>query len=188
MKSARSLSGLLSTLGLKDTAESPDITLAWAFPVQHLVRHGFPHGCVQIYSHPTAAAVAAQNAFIKVIGGAGNTWLKYVQPDTTAADVIMITRAAGNPLAEASNTPSSFQQLPDPNGSTSGLYTGAITAATLAGVPQTQRFLLPFSAGVINAPNECDIIIPRGQILYFVHPTANVALTLSLFAWETCPD
>lgn len=187
MKTSRSLGGLLSTLGLRDTAESPDVTIAWAFPIQHLVRHGFPHGCVQIYGSFTSGAAVAEHSFIKVIGGAGNTWLKYVQPPTTANDVIMHTRAVA--LAETNNTPvAGYAQLPADNGASSGIYTGRITIATLATITQQQRYLLAFTTGVMSTPNPCDVIVPRGQVLYFINPGVNSALTLSIFAWETCPD
>lgn len=189
MKSTRSLGGLLSTLGLRDTAQSPEITIAWSYPVQHLVRHGFPHGCVQVWGNFTQTAVAAQHSAIRIIGGAGNTWVKYLNPPTTLADVIMTTRPANNPITPAASVQTTgYAQCPGDNGASSAFFAETFTVATLAGVAQAQRYLLPFSAAVMGTPQELDVIVPRGQNLYFIHPTANSTLTLSIFAWETCPD
>lgn len=189
MKAQRSLSGLLVALGVDNLRESPDISLAFAYPVPHLVRHDFPHGCGQLSGRISSPAVVGQHSFCKWTAGAGGLHVHTLGPATAiAAQFIIVSRPPESPLAEVGTAPVARSELPLGNGYSSAQFRGSITIATLAGVSVDSRFVVDVASTLPFWEFKDSWRIPRGHHLYAIHLTSNTLLDLSWMAWESCPD
>jgi hypothetical protein len=190
MKTGRGFPGFIEQLGLTERADSPDVSIALAYPVPHLAQHRFPQGCGQQFGQISQAAVAAQHGGMKIVGGTGGFHLTHLGPVTAAVSAFFFcSRPPGSALTEAAVALNNLNQLPANNGLSTTFSAVLFTAATVGAIPARERFSL-------DLPNTFTALlefgdsfrIPPGHLFYAIGSVANTLQQMSVIGWDSCED